>query len=142
VGYKIVQWATGKMGACCLRAILEHDDLELVGVRVYIDDPLYAFDILGFGSEIGSIDPNDDSWAPAAMINGLPSLGLSLNLSSNEDYPKTGSNTFHDVEISIGQGVAGSVINSIPLMCAAPPGVPRIPMDSHFMKSFNSQGIQ
>jgi hypothetical protein len=36
-----------------------------------LPDPVYAFDILGFGSELGTIDPNSDSFAPAEMVNGL-----------------------------------------------------------------------
>ena len=32
---RIVQWATGTVGASALRAVLGHPDLELVGVRVY-----------------------------------------------------------------------------------------------------------
>jgi 4-hydroxy-tetrahydrodipicolinate reductase len=33
--YRVVQWATGSVGAYALRAILEHPDLELVGVLVF-----------------------------------------------------------------------------------------------------------
>ena len=36
-----------------------------------LPDPGYVFDILGFGSELGAIDPNDDDFAPAEMVNGL-----------------------------------------------------------------------
>lgn len=32
---RIVQWATGTVGAAAMRAVLDHPDLELVGVRVY-----------------------------------------------------------------------------------------------------------
>lgn len=32
---RVVQWATGTVGAFALRAIIDHPDLELVGVRVY-----------------------------------------------------------------------------------------------------------
>ena len=35
--YKIVQWATGSMGKTCLRAIIDHPELELVGLFVYSD---------------------------------------------------------------------------------------------------------
>jgi 4-hydroxy-tetrahydrodipicolinate reductase len=31
----VVQWATGNIGLCSLRAVIEHPDLELVGVYVY-----------------------------------------------------------------------------------------------------------
>jgi 2,4-diaminopentanoate dehydrogenase len=35
--YRVVQWATGAMGTACLRGIIDHPDLELVGVYVYGD---------------------------------------------------------------------------------------------------------
>lgn len=35
--YRIVQWATGSMGKTCLRAIIDHPELELVGLFVYSD---------------------------------------------------------------------------------------------------------
>jgi hypothetical protein len=35
VTYRVVQWATGAMGKTSLRAVIDHPDLELVGLRVY-----------------------------------------------------------------------------------------------------------
>ena len=35
--YRIVQWATGSMGKTCLRAIIDHPELELVGLFVCSD---------------------------------------------------------------------------------------------------------
>ena len=35
MSYKIIQWATGSRGKTCLRAIIDHPDLELVGLFVY-----------------------------------------------------------------------------------------------------------
>lgn len=32
---KVVQWATGAMGKTCLRSVIDHPDLELVGLYVY-----------------------------------------------------------------------------------------------------------
>ena len=32
--YRVVQWATGNIGARSLRAVIEHPRLDLVGVRV------------------------------------------------------------------------------------------------------------
>lgn len=32
---RVVQWATGTVGACAMRGVLSHPSLELVGVRVY-----------------------------------------------------------------------------------------------------------
>jgi 2,4-diaminopentanoate dehydrogenase len=36
--YRVVQWATGNIGSHSLRAVLEHPDLELVGLYVYSED--------------------------------------------------------------------------------------------------------
>lgn len=36
--YRVVQWATGNIGRRSLRAVIDHPDLELVGVFVYSDD--------------------------------------------------------------------------------------------------------
>lgn len=36
--YRVIQWATGGVGALCLKAIIEHPDLELAGVLVYNPD--------------------------------------------------------------------------------------------------------
>lgn len=35
--YRVIQWATGSMGRTALRRIIDHPDLELVGVYVYSD---------------------------------------------------------------------------------------------------------
>lgn len=35
--YRVVQWATGNIGIRSLRAVIEHSDLELVGLYVYSD---------------------------------------------------------------------------------------------------------
>lgn len=37
VKYRVIQWATGSMGKACLRAVIDHPDLELVGLFVYSD---------------------------------------------------------------------------------------------------------
>lgn len=36
--YRVIQWATGAMGKACLRAVLDHPAMELVGLYVYGDD--------------------------------------------------------------------------------------------------------
>ncbi|MCB2109208.1 MAG: hypothetical protein KDE14_15970 [Rhodobacteraceae bacterium] len=33
--YRVIQWATGAMGKTCLRAVIDHPDLELAGLYVY-----------------------------------------------------------------------------------------------------------
>jgi hypothetical protein len=37
VAIRVIQWATGAMGKTCLRAVIDHPDLELVGLYVYSD---------------------------------------------------------------------------------------------------------
>jgi hypothetical protein len=37
MGFRVVQWATGAMGKSCLRAVIDHPHLELVGLYVYGD---------------------------------------------------------------------------------------------------------
>ena len=36
--YSVVQWATGNIGSHSLRAVIEHPDLDLVGLYVYSED--------------------------------------------------------------------------------------------------------
>ncbi len=36
--YRVIQWATGSMGKTCLRAVIDHPDLELVGLFVYSNE--------------------------------------------------------------------------------------------------------
>ena len=35
--YRVIQWSTGNVGACALRVIINHPEMELVGVSVYHD---------------------------------------------------------------------------------------------------------
>jgi hypothetical protein len=37
VTYRVVQWATGAVGKTCLRAVLDHPDLDLAGLYVYAE---------------------------------------------------------------------------------------------------------
>jgi len=38
MAYRVIQWATGAMGKSCLRAVIDHPAMELVGLFVYGDD--------------------------------------------------------------------------------------------------------
>ncbi len=51
--YRVVQWATGAMGKNCLRAVMDHPDLELVGLYVYSDSKA--------GKDAGEIARRDPS---------------------------------------------------------------------------------
>ena len=35
MSYRVIQWATGAMGKTCLRAVIDHPELELAGLFVY-----------------------------------------------------------------------------------------------------------
>ena len=61
--YRVVQWATGSVGAISLRQIIEHPDLELVGVLVH--DPAKA-----------GVD--------AGRLCGLPGTGITATTSIDE----------------------------------------------------------
>src|SRR4051812_25932223 len=58
--YRVVQWATGNIGTRSLRAVIEHPDLELVGVYVHSADKAGrdAGDLCGVGST-GVLATND-----------------------------------------------------------------------------------
>jgi len=59
---RVVQWATGNIGTRSLRAVIEHPDLELVGVHVHADDKVGkdAGELCGVGPSgvlaTGSVD--------------------------------------------------------------------------------------
>ena len=36
--YKVIQWATGVVGTSCVKSVVRHPRLELVGAKVYSDD--------------------------------------------------------------------------------------------------------
>ncbi len=38
MAYRVIQWATGAMGKSCLRAVIDHPAMQLVGLYVYGDD--------------------------------------------------------------------------------------------------------
>lgn len=58
--YKVIQWATGVVGTSCLKGVVRHPKLELVGVKVYSDkkDGLDAGELMG-GDETGVIATRD-----------------------------------------------------------------------------------
>ncbi len=58
--YRVVQWATGNIGSRSLRAVIEHPDLELVGLYVHADDKVGrdAGELCGLGTT-GVVATND-----------------------------------------------------------------------------------
>ena len=50
--YRVAQWGTGAKGKVSLRAIIEHPNLDLVGVKVYAEQKAGrdAGDLCGLGS--------------------------------------------------------------------------------------------
>lgn len=57
---------------------IDHMEIREVVDTRSMRNPEYVFDILGFGSDPGAIDPNDPSWPPAEMLNGLYSEVVAL----------------------------------------------------------------
>ena len=58
--YKVIQWATAVVGTSCLKGVVRHPKLELVGVKVYSDKKqgLDAGELMG-GDETGVIATRD-----------------------------------------------------------------------------------
>jgi len=58
--YRVVQWATGNIGSRSLRAVIEHPDLELVGLYVHSDEKVGrdAGELCGLGTT-GVVATND-----------------------------------------------------------------------------------
>src|ERR1700742_1057167 len=63
--YKVIQWATGNVGRHSLRGIIQHPELELVGVKTY--DPSKA------GRDAGE-------------LVGLPPAGVTLTADAEEIF--------------------------------------------------------
>ncbi|MGA7050928.1 MAG: dihydrodipicolinate reductase [Mycobacterium sp.] len=59
--YRVVQWSTGNVGRLALRAIIEHPDLELVGVHASNPDKIGkdAAELCGLDTPIGVTATND-----------------------------------------------------------------------------------
>lgn len=59
--YRVVQWSTGNVGKVSLRAIIEHSDLELVGVHAWGADKIGkdAAHLCGLDTPAGVIATND-----------------------------------------------------------------------------------
>jgi hypothetical protein len=59
--YRVVQWATGNIGTKALRGVIEHPDLELVGLWVSSASKVGrdAGDLCGLGSKTGVLATND-----------------------------------------------------------------------------------
>ncbi len=208
---KITTIATG----ICTK--IDHIQVTEVFETHMVPDANYVFDVLGFGSDPDAMDPNDPSWAPAEMMNGMYSesvallvnrLGLTLDRveTDHEMLPASKDLKIAAGEIKMGKvavtnwrwhgmvdgkrfftlsifwimedtmfenkdynhwdvkirglpgidismnlvepentryktraeqyAVAGSVINSIPAVCAAKPGVLQIPVFAPFSPRF------
>ena len=57
MSYKVIQWATGNVGQLALRGIIEHPDLELVGLLVHSADKAGrdAGEIAGLSGELATL---------------------------------------------------------------------------------------
>lgn len=67
-GFAAEQLAVTASGVCAeLDAIEVVESVDCRAVR----SPDYVFDVLGFGSDPTSVDPNDPDWGPASSLNGM-----------------------------------------------------------------------
>lgn len=213
-GFIVEKIATVATGLC---NSIEHIFISEIVECSMVRNPNYVFDVLGFGSECGAIDPNDPVWSPAEILNGmysevvahlvdrlgftlekvetdhvmlpatedlevaagpikkgtvshtnwrwhgivegkrrvtlsiawimetahldkadynlwnvkisgLPEVYIDIDLKNPEDYPyRTGPEPL---------AVAASVVNSIPAVCSAEPGIVDIPVANPFRKRF------
>jgi hypothetical protein len=67
-GFAFEKLAVGATGLCT--SVSNVSVSEMVDTTV-MRSPDYVFDVLGFGSEPGAIDPNVTGWPPAALLAGL-----------------------------------------------------------------------
>jgi hypothetical protein len=87
--YRVIQWATGAMGKTCLRAVIDHPAMELVGLYVYGEDKA--------GRDAGDIARR----APTGVIasreaDGILALDADVVIHCARLAPPYGS---HDAEI-------------------------------------------
>lgn len=89
MGYRVIQWATGAMGKTCLRAVIDHPDLELAGLKVY--NPKKA------GADAGDIARRDPTGVRAVTdIEDILKLDADLVIHAPRITPPAGS---HDEDI-------------------------------------------
>lgn len=68
MAYRVIQWATGNQGVEAIRAMLDRDDLDLVGAKVYSDDK--------DGMDLGTLVGRDPVGVTATQdIDALLALG-------------------------------------------------------------------
>ncbi|MCP4577921.1 MAG: hypothetical protein GY846_16730, partial [Deltaproteobacteria bacterium] len=74
-GFVIEKIATIATGICT-----KIDNIQVTEVfeTHMVPDANYVFDVLGFGSDPDTMDPNDPLWTPAEMMNGMYSESVAL----------------------------------------------------------------
>jgi hypothetical protein len=105
---RVVQWATGAVGAAQLREVVDRPDLELVGLFVY--DPAKVGVDAGelVGRAATGVTATDDKDAILALDADV----LGLELDEIRHSIETGV-VDHDVEVACGTLPAGSVVGQI-----------------------------
>jgi hypothetical protein len=87
--YKVVQWATGGMGKNCLRAVIDHPAMELVGVYVYGADKE--------GKDVGTIARREPTGILATRnVDAILALDADVVIHAARLAPPYGS---HDADI-------------------------------------------
>jgi len=194
--YRVIQWATGSMGKTCLRAVIDHPDLELVGLFVYSNEKtgsdageiarreptgviatqsieaILALeadhrvvpapkDIQGKAGLVRAGSVGATEWCWHSIIAGQPMITLSVNWImgttmpgyANYDHWKIAVRGKPGIDITMNlveprntgaktrseqYAVAGSVINAIPEVCAAPAGIFHPPLFAPCRQSFSN----
>ena len=98
---RVFQWATGNSGTRSLRAVIEHPDLELVGVHVHAGDKVGkdAGELCGAGPT--GVEMADFSFTPGCAA---VDAGASLELRNVGDVPHTFTVSGTDVDVNVPAG--------------------------------------
>lgn len=118
--YRVVQWATGNIGLRSLRAVIEHPDLELVGLYVYSDAKVGqdAGELCGLGPT-GVVATRDEAAILALKADCVLYMGDRADMDVVCSLLESGANViatrseFHDPE-----GLDADVRQRIERACA------------------------
>jgi 2,4-diaminopentanoate dehydrogenase len=101
VSYKVIQWATGSVGGVSLRSIIEHPDLELVGVLV--NDPAKV------GRDAGSLCGVPET---GVIATNDPDAILALDADCVSHSPRNTKETTEDLAriLETGKNVVSSAL--------------------------------
>lgn len=114
-GFIVEKIATVATGLC---SRIDHIYVSEIVEANVMRNPNYVFDVLGFGTPVGSIDPNDPTWAPAEILNGMYSevvahlverLGYTLERVESDHIMKPAT---RDIQMSAGLIKQGTIAHT------------------------------